>query len=63
MVNPSAMTNRSFQIIRPRLNVATKLMRELAQRGRDVEREEHTKQQGQGDPPAAHQAAFCASTG
>jgi hypothetical protein len=43
------MDNRSFHIIRPRLNVATKLIRQLREGARQVERGQDAKQQGKGE--------------
>ncbi len=43
---------QGFQITRPRLNVATKLMRELAHRARDEDRGCDAKQQGDGEAEA-----------
>lgn len=48
--------NQGFVITRRRHVVATKLMGELAKGRRDVERDEHAKQQGKGDAES-HSAA------
>jgi hypothetical protein len=54
------MNQIGFVITRPRLNVAFKLMRQLREGARQVERGQHAKQQGKGEAEA-HQAAACSA--
>jgi hypothetical protein len=46
------MNQIGFVITRPRLNVAFKLMRQLREGARQVERGQHAKQQGKGEAEA-----------